>query len=185
VYAGLDSINARGWALGDVDPSFDYFEFRLTPSAGTTLDINEIALGERRSATGVGMFTLRSSLDGFVADAIVPIEVPVSVETRSHTLVLGSAFDAISSAVTFRLYGYRSGNVSGRWGITNHSDFGAFVVSGTVAGAGSGPSDTVGDMHAPEPAGGLIWGLAAGFWGICSVIRWRGRPMFVYRATGL
>jgi hypothetical protein len=160
---GADSIGAQGWTTGDlIDLNSDYFEFVITPSVGTTLDINSIAFGEFRSSNGITEFTLRSSLDGFRKDVIVsPISVPDDGNTRGHQLTLGDAFDVIAASVKFRLYGYRAENLTtSRWWITDHPELGVFRVSGTAT------SPDLGTVT-PEPSAGLMWGLVAGGWGAC------------------
>ena len=160
--AGVNSIGGQSWTTGDlVELNSDYFEFMISPSAGATLDIDSIAFGEFRSASGITEFTLRSSLDDFRSDVIdAPITVPDDGSVRGHELMLGDAFDAIVSAVTFRLYGYRAETANtSRWWIVDHPEFGVFRVSGTAT------SPALGTIT-PEPPAGLIWGLAAGVWGV-------------------
>jgi hypothetical protein len=161
--AGAHSIGAQGWTTGDlIDLYSDYFEFDISPSAGTTLDINSIAFAEFRSANGITEFTLRSSLDDFRNDVITsPITVPDDGNTRSHQLALGDAFDIIASPVKFRLYGYRAETLNtSRWWIIDHPEMGVFRVSGTAT------SPDLGTVT-PEPSAGLIWVVAAGGWGVC------------------
>jgi hypothetical protein len=155
VFAGAGLMNSRAWTLGEVEPNLDYYEFVISPGIGVSLDLNEIAFAERRSATGIRAFTLRSSLDGYLSDVISPIEVPDDAAMRDHRLTLGAAFDAITGPITFRMYGYFSEAFTGRWGIANHSELGAFRVSGVATGAASPSTD---DLHAPEPTGMVIWG---------------------------
>jgi hypothetical protein len=161
--AGANSIGAQGWTTGDLlDLNSDYFEFVISPSDGATLNINSIAFAEFRSANGITEFTLRSSLDDFHHDVIAsPIAVPDDGNTRSHQLELGDAFDAIVSPIKFRLYGYRAENSStSRWWIIDHPEIGVFRISGTASSPSLG-------VVTPEPSARLIWGLAAGGWGVC------------------
>ena len=129
-FAGAGLMNSRAWTQGEVEINFDYYEFVITPEAGASLDLNEIAFAERRSATGVRAFTLRSSLDGYLTDVVTPVEVPDDAATRDHRLTLGAAYDAVTEPIAFRLYGYFSETFSGRWGIANHSELGVLRVSG-------------------------------------------------------
>lgn len=156
----LNSIAARDWTMGEVEPQLDYFEFVITPTGGAVLDVNEIAFSEQRNATGIRAFTLRSSLDDFRSDVISPIFVPDDGFVRDHALALGSAFDAISTPVAFRLYGYFSEGVLGRWAIINHSELGVFRVSGSISGIEpEDEPDSSPIAHAPEPTGIIIWGF--------------------------
>jgi hypothetical protein len=166
-----DSIASRAWTSGEVEKDLDYFEFAVTPTGGATLDLDQIAFGERRNATGIRAFVLRSSLDGFLANLAAPTEVPDDGEVRGHVLALGASFDAISTPVTFRLYGYFSEAFVGRWAVVNHPDLGAFRVSGTVSRADAGPPKA---LHSPEPPAALIWGLVA-VWGAGAAVFGRQR----------
>jgi len=168
--AGLDSMTARAWTAGEVETELDYFEFTITPSNGTTLDINEIAFGERRNANGIREFTLRSSLDGYTSNIISPVSVPDDGNTRAHKLAIGASFDAITSSITFRLYGYFSETSTGRWGIVNHPELGVFRVSGMSSRNNSGPTY---EMHVPEPASVAVWASVAGLATIGSYYRRR------------
>lgn len=161
--AGANSIGAQSWTTGDlIDLNSDYFEFVISPSAGSTLDIDSIAFGEFRSASGITEFTLRSSLDDFRYDVIdAPVTVPDDGSTRGHELALGAGFDSIVSSVTFRLYGYRAETANtSRWWITDHPEIGVFRISGSASSPDLG-------IVTPEPSAGLIWGLAAGGWVAC------------------
>lgn len=159
-WAGAGLMNSRAWTTGEIEREFDYFEWTIVPASGVTLNIDQIAFGERRSATGIRWFALRSSLNGFASDAVAPVEIPDDAEFRNQVLNLGSAFDAVSSPVTFRLYGYLSEAFSGRWGITNHEEAGAFRISGTVSGLASEPTEKDGSgAQAPEPTAAIIWTL--------------------------
>lgn len=170
--AWAGAIAARGWAGGQVEAGYDYFEFVITPLAGAILDINEIAFAERRNATGIREFTIRSSLDDYRTDVITPVVIPDDGLTRNHQFALGAAFDAIATAVTFRIYGYFTEAFQGRWAVANHEELGAFRVSGTISGLepepgpdpGPEPGPEPGDrLHTPEPAAITIWGVAACF----------------------
>ncbi len=153
-FAGAGLINSRAWTQGEVEINFDYYEFVITPEAGVSLDLNELAFAERRSATGVRAFTLRSSLDGYLTDVVTPVEVPDDAATRDHRLTLGAAFDAVTGPISFRLYGYFSETFSGRWGIANHSELGVLRVSGLATSPASTPNN---ELHTPEPTGMAIW----------------------------
>lgn len=173
VGAGL--MNSRAWATGEIDREFDFFEWTIVPSSGATLDIDQIAFGERRNSSGVRWFALRSSLNNFTSDVLPSVEVPDDTELRNHTLTLGSAFDAITAPITFRLYGYLSETFSGRWGVTNHSEAGVFRISGSVSGLSTEPTDRGGSgAHAPEPSAVVIWSfVVAVSAGACSLRRRR------------
>jgi hypothetical protein len=153
--AGADSINSVGFTTGGLDPT-EYYQFIATPDASYAMDLTSLEFSERRSATGIHAFEIRSSLDGFTA-SLYTFAVPDDTLTRRHNVALGAAFQDLMSAVTFRVYGYLAEAGTGSWrlgiagGGDNPQGFAAnFVVSGDLT-------------QVPEPAT-LLWigaGLSA------------------------
>jgi hypothetical protein len=80
-----------------------YFEFILTPAAGTTFSLNNISFGSRVTTLGYGpqTYTLRSSLDGFTSDLATGSN-STSWALKSHTILNNSS----SAPVVYRLYGW-------------------------------------------------------------------------------
>jgi hypothetical protein len=112
--AAANSISSTGWSTAGIDLT-DFYGFTLTPNAGFTLNVDSIVFSERRSGTGIRSIAVRSSLDGFVGD-LFTASVPDDTLTRRQTVNLGPAFDALSSAVTFRISGFASESAStGTW----------------------------------------------------------------------
>ena len=99
-----------GWPTGAINPNA-YFQFSVSPGTGYYLVLNTVTMVIRRSNTGSpagagpNNWTLRSSLDGYTSD------LGSSSQTDSYvtyTVPLPAAFQTLSSAITFRLYGYNT-----------------------------------------------------------------------------
>lgn len=84
----------------------DYYQFTVPIEAGMTADIASIQVYFQASGTGPGSVTLRSSIDGFVAD-LGTVSVPTASALRTFIVSLSG----LTGMVTFRLYGY--GNSAG------------------------------------------------------------------------
>jgi len=114
VYFGED-----GWPSGALDANA-YLQFTLTPGSGYTLTLSALVMNIRRSTTGTGgsgpnNWSLRSSLDGFTVN--ISSGVLTTSSTPATTVVLPAAFTGLTSAVTFRLYGYNATIGSGGGGL--------------------------------------------------------------------
>lgn len=86
-------------------PGSTYFEFTLTPPAGSIVKLEAISFGSRSTATGPTAYCLRTSLDSYGSDV-----ASGSLSNNSvWTLLSNAAFSVASNsgtALTFRLYGY-------------------------------------------------------------------------------
>ena len=96
------------------DPAY-YVEFTINPNTGYQLDLTSVVLRMRRSTTGSSgsgpnNWSLRSSLDGYVADLGTN---SLTTGYTNFTVSLGSGFLNIYTPVTFRLYGYNATVSSG------------------------------------------------------------------------
>jgi hypothetical protein len=131
--SGMNSINSSGWTTGASIDANDYYEFTLTPTAGFTFNVDTISLRERRSGTGILTFTIRSSLDSYATDIITPVGVPDNAGSRDHTFTLGTAFDNLLSAVTFRIYGYAAEGAGGTWRLEDNPATGAMTITGEIS----------------------------------------------------
>lgn len=134
-----------GWPLGATNGSdvftgslsaTQYFSVTLTPAAGYSLDLNTIVFTMQRSGTGIRQYAVRSSLDGYTANlpaSINPANANLSVvatdvfqvtdastsANNGSTITLGAGFDNITTAVTFRIYGYNAEASGGSFGVDN------------------------------------------------------------------
>jgi len=99
-----------GWPSGAVDPNA-YLQFLVSPTTGYYLVLNSVTMVIRRSNTGTPQgagpnnWVLRSSLDGYTSDIATN---SMTYNYATFTVTLPAAFQTLSSAVTFRLYGYNT-----------------------------------------------------------------------------
>ena len=110
-----------------------YYEVTITPAAGYSLDLNSITFTLQRSGTGIRQYAVRSSLDfntnlpasispantdlSVVATNIFQVsDATTSAETGS-TITLGAAYDALTSPVFFRFYGWNAEAGTGTFSI--------------------------------------------------------------------
>ena len=101
------------------NPLGDYFAYTVAPQPGLQLSLTSITLDERRSATGIRNFEVRSSQDNFTSP-LSAFTVPDDSLFRSNqTTTLGTSFNNLSSPVTFRVYGYNAEGSLGTWGVDN------------------------------------------------------------------
>ena len=99
-----------GWPTGAIDGNA-YVQFTVSPSSGYTLVLNNVAMTIRRSNTGSpsgagpNNWTLRSSLDGYTTDLATN---SMTYNYATFTVNLPAAFQNLTGAVSFRLYGYNT-----------------------------------------------------------------------------
>lgn len=109
--------NATGWNSAALDAN-DYFEFILTPNAGSGINFISLAITLQNSGTGPGSFVLRSSKDAFAGD----IGTLASNSTAGvlNTIDLsGAAYQHINSAITFRIYAWGAGSAAGSFSVND------------------------------------------------------------------
>ena len=129
------AFSSSGWTGGSAPDANDCYQFSITPAPGNILDIDTLHFAEARSATGIAMFEVRSSLDNFASVIDVAVAVPDDTATRDHSIALGTAFDEISAPVTFRIYGYAAEGSTGTWRLINHSVQLGLVLEGSATPA--------------------------------------------------
>lgn len=119
--AVADRYSASGWNSGALDAN-DYFVFTLTPNTGCEIDFTSfVYTGQVSSAGNPSTFAFRSSLDGFAADIGTP-------NAAGTTIALtGAAYQNITGAITFRLYGWGAGAAGNTWSVNS------FTFNGTVS----------------------------------------------------
>lgn len=124
--SGANAFSARSWSTGGLDEN-DYFGFSLSPDVGYQLSLTRFEIDERRSGSGIGFWTVRTSLDGFTSDLSPgPISVPDNTSTRSDQSLFfnGEMYSGITGGVDFRIYGYEAEGSAGTWRIDNLELFG-------------------------------------------------------------
>jgi len=113
----------------------EYYQVTITPASGYTIDINSITFTLQRSGTGIRQYAVRSSLDyttnlpasispantnlSVVATNIFQVVDASTVANNGSTITLDSSYDALSSAVTFRFYGWNAEATGGTFSIDN------------------------------------------------------------------
>jgi len=135
------SDNFAGFT-GSLNPA-KYYEVTLTPNGGYLLDLDAISFTIQRSGTGIRSYAVRSSLDGYSANlpaSISPANANLGVgaadefqylfdansTAQNGSLVtLGAPFDALTSAITFRFYGWNAETAIGTFSLDNVAFSGA------------------------------------------------------------
>lgn len=118
-YTGASGTNNYGNAcrIGALDVNANgsaYIEFTLTPQNGKTFRFTALQTGMRSTTTGPQAYALRSSANGYSTDILTG-----SVANNSSWTLKSHTFNVtISSATTFRIYGY-NGTGSPGSGIIN------------------------------------------------------------------
>jgi hypothetical protein len=118
--------NASGWtqntSITNPNNPADYYYFTITPNPGYSLSLGSFTYTGQRSGTGPRSFAFRSSLDNFATN-VGP------ANTNGRTIDLSaSAFQNITSPITFRFYGYEADNGTGTYSINDFSFLGNAVV---------------------------------------------------------
>ena len=151
-----------GWDTGAINGSNTfsgvintgkYYQVTVTPASGYTLDINSIVFTVQRSGTGIRQYSVRSSLDYTtnLPASISPANTNLSIASTNvfqvtdastgaengSTISLGSSYDAISSAVTFRFYGWNAEAAGGSFSIDN------VVINGVATAVSSCAAPTI------------------------------------------
>ena len=114
--------NASNWNTSNGIDLNDYYEFTLTPNAGYEIDLTSFVYTSTVSATNPQIrFAFRSSIDGFANNIGTPTADGTTIDLSD------AAYQNITSAITFRIYAYRSGSNAGTFGIND------FTFNGTVS----------------------------------------------------
>ena len=92
-----------------------YYQFTLTPASGYQINATDFTFGNRSTASGPTVLSLRSSIDGYTTDLASQAVANDSV-WRLVTMAF-TATGAIDEAVTFRLYGSGGSSTASNWRI--------------------------------------------------------------------
>lgn len=120
------AFGARDWSVGELEAD-DYFEFSVIPAFGYELSLTSMQLDERRSASGIREWTVRSSLDGFSLDLSPgPLLVGDNTGTRADQQLDfdTETYSHLSEQIAFRIYAYQAESSVGTWRIDNVELFG-------------------------------------------------------------
>lgn len=147
--SGAGSINASGFTTIPAIDLSDYFQFTVSAAEGYALNATQLAFGERRSASGVREFTVRTSLDAFQSFNFErTVSLPDDANLRNHVIDL-EGISNFQGTVDIRIYGYASEASSGTWRLVNHNEQGGVVLNGSVTAV-------------PEPSSLVLLGAMAG-----------------------
>jgi uncharacterized repeat protein (TIGR02543 family) len=137
----FDTGNTTGGnTLAEAVAGNDYIQFIVTPNSGSSFTPTSFVFGWERSNTGPSNVALRSSVDGFVSDLGSVTGLTTSV-TSGNTITI-SGLTNITTATTFRLYGYGATATGGTGGLDQAASPGAVNVrlNGTTATSCTNPS---------------------------------------------
>lgn len=119
----IDRYNANSWNTGAIDLTA-YFEFVLTPAPGYQIDFVSFVYTGQASGTGPTSFAFRSSVDGYTSNIGTPSAAGTTISLTA------AAYQGITSAITFRVYGWGASASTGTFSI-NDFTFNGFVYSTT------------------------------------------------------
>ena len=120
-----DRYNANSWNTAAIDISA-YFEWTLTPSAGCDIDFVSFVYTGQTSGTGPTSFAIKSSLDTYTANIGTPSAVGTTISLAA------ASYQNVSSAITFRLYGFGASAASGTFSINDFTFNGTTSCSATT-----------------------------------------------------
>jgi len=133
-----DGYRSSGFSTSNLNTSNnDYYEFTITPDAGYKISLSALKIRDQRSTNNSSFDAyLRSSDDGYASN-VVPSWLP-STTLTNRTLDLSgvAALQDRTTAITFRIYGSDSNNISDTYGFfcqgTNSGNFRGIDVDGTA-----------------------------------------------------
>jgi hypothetical protein len=146
------ALSSSDWTSAGTRDETDFYQFSITPVPGSLLDLDVLHFSEARSATGIALFEVRSSLDNFAAAIGSAVTVPDDTASRDHSIPLGAAFDSVAGQVTFRIYGYAAEGSTGTWRLRNHSTKLGLVLEGASVPAAGALSVSIVPSSFPESA---------------------------------
>lgn len=150
-----DTANESAAALAQSVTGNDYIQFVLTPLGGASFSLTSLVFNWDRSGTGPTAVTLRSSLDGFTADLGTVGSLSTGGVFTLNTLNI-TGISNVSTATTFRLYGYGGSAAAGTGGFDIGTNTPNVTLNGSVSAV-------------PEPAT-VIAGIGA-----VLALGWHGR----------
>jgi len=142
-------FNASNWNTTTNDGT-KYFSVTITPASGYKLNLSGLTFTVQRSTTsGPSQYSVRSDAgsDNFTNDlpgtinSNAALSVTSGVFTNSNTtsvseagssVTLGSNFSNLTSAVTFRIYGFTAGTTGGTFSVDDVKFTGTVVANNTA-----------------------------------------------------
>ncbi len=125
-----NTATAAGNTLSEAIAGNDYIQFIVTPNSGFSFTPTSFVFQWDKSGTGPKSLTLRSSADAFAAD-LGTISTAAALGT-SNTITI-SGLTSLTTATTFRIYGYGATATSGSGGFDVGSNIVNVQLNGTTA----------------------------------------------------
>lgn len=123
---GIDRYNSSNWGANNIVMDLsDYYEFTITPNQGYEINFTSLIYTGQKDINGPKSFALRSSFDNFQSN----IGNLYNFATSALITIDLSSYQNITSAITFRLYGWNSTQPSGTFSVND------FVFNGIVYSA--------------------------------------------------
>ena len=114
-------FNANNWNTNDLADAIlnnDYMEFSVTNIGTNAFSITNIIILSQRSNTGPTNLALRGSHDGFASDlGTYVLNAGTVTATNSIDVSAVAALQNRNTPITFRLYGFSAGGLTGTFGI--------------------------------------------------------------------
>lgn len=120
--------NASGWNTTATLDSNDYFYFTLTPNGGYKINFANFQFTLQSSGSGPTQFALRSSLDNYASNISATIIASGDPGSSNTIPLIAAPFQGITTAITFRLYGYAAGTGGGTLSVNNFTFTGAIAL---------------------------------------------------------
>lgn len=141
-----NGINVYDSLTGTIDTA-QYYEVTIMPNSGYSIDLSSITFGVQRSGSGIRTYAVRSSADNYASN-LTPVIAPANAnldiypggiffwntdattsnQNGSGISLSGPGFTNLTSAVTFRFYGWNAEGSGGTFSIDN------VTISGSVNG---------------------------------------------------
>lgn len=129
--AGRYLVNGFNAGAAGSPTSFDtteYYEFKINPAPGYTINFDSVVFSWRRgTTTAPNTFVIRSIMDGFTADISAPITTANAAGVSTITKYDLSAIGSVNQPITLRMYWYGStgGGSGNSVGIEEYRFYGA------------------------------------------------------------
>lgn len=117
-----DRYNATGWTTNSSLSTSDYFSFPITPANGYHINFSSFVYTGQRSSSGPQSFSFRHSSSSFGTGIGSPNSTGTTISLTN------SAYQNITSATEFRLYGWSATQSTGTFSIND------FTFNGSVLG---------------------------------------------------
>jgi hypothetical protein len=111
--SGSMSINSSMWSQSATNDGTTYYTFSVTPPAGCTMDLTQLAVDTKASSTGAHSAAVGTSADAFAATTAVSATTTATV-TNAALSVSGA-----TGAIELRVFGWAATATGGTFRIEN------------------------------------------------------------------